>query len=83
MPRLIAAAASASPSPPYEANLRLGMGGWLPWLDGIASASTGVNATAGLVVVTLMDGVTWDVDTGFLAWPFDLAPVALSPWHMP
>jgi GntR family transcriptional regulator/MocR family aminotransferase len=51
-------------------------------LGEIASGSMHVKATAGLAVVVLLPKVTSDVDIASRALPFDLAPAALSPWHM-
>ena len=55
---------------------------WFRWLGEIASGSTRVKATAGLVVVVLMPKVTSDVDIASRALPFGLAPAALLPWLM-
>jgi GntR family transcriptional regulator / MocR family aminotransferase len=51
-------------------------------LEEVASDALKVQATAGLVVVTLLPEFASDVDIALRALPFGLAPAPLSPWCM-
>jgi GntR family transcriptional regulator/MocR family aminotransferase len=51
-------------------------------LKEVASDSMKVQATSGLVVVTLLPQSASDVDIALRALPFGLAPAPLSRWYM-
>lgn len=50
-------------------------------LEGVASDSMKLQATAGLSVVASLPGSASDVDIALRALPFGLAPTPLSPWY--